>query len=455
MIERLIPCDSNAAFAASRTLIIIVFVIFSIILASCKIAPDKDTTSPVVNLTIEGGNEISRGVKLYLHVEDDSKIDYVEIMIDDTTALAVESNFDTIRFDITPFADDSDHILYAKVSDQEGNVGESEKLDVVITEYPGWRIYKSLVFGDPYDTPIVIDEKGVLLIGSGYDLNGLFIFNPETEEIKNYNKDNSPLTSKYIIDLQLIADGSVWIATHHDVIEFLYELNYWGRRIDLPRDRHGYLQEISTLLLGPNTEMWIGTWVGGLFHYKGIELERHYYIPEITSIGVHDLIIDNNNRLYVAPESNSVININGVYSIFDSEITTYDFFNVNGIWGELLCIAADSSNNIWVAGGGPAYKYNGNTWENVEQSAFNPRFDPMLVTKEGILFTQGAGTGLISWDGFEWTDYSIFDTPFKDEINNELYIAGQSLVEAPDGDIWMVAGGKLMRYRPSLGAFSK
>jgi hypothetical protein len=30
----------------------------------------------------------------------------------------------------------SERILYAIVEDSEGNIGESEKLDIVITEYP-------------------------------------------------------------------------------------------------------------------------------------------------------------------------------------------------------------------------------------------------------------------------------------------------------------------------------
>ncbi len=46
-------------------------------------------------------------------------------MIDDTTAITVESNFDTISFDVTPFADESEHSLFVKVADEEDpNGGE-------------------------------------------------------------------------------------------------------------------------------------------------------------------------------------------------------------------------------------------------------------------------------------------------------------------------------------------
>ena len=148
-------------------LILPLLIIISInIFQSCKLFEAKDTTAPIVNFTIEGGNEISREVTLYLDIEDDSKIDYVDIMIDDTTAVTVTSNFDTIRFDVTPFADESEHQLYAKVADSEGNIGESGKLDVVITEFPGWRIYND--FNLDWYVPVEIDENGLIFVGTGW-----------------------------------------------------------------------------------------------------------------------------------------------------------------------------------------------------------------------------------------------------------------------------------------------
>jgi hypothetical protein len=437
----------------NKYLTILILLISTLFVFSCKLfSPDEtDNSPPEIDVTIAGGTEISRGVTLYLDIEDDSKIDYVSVMIDDTAAITVESNFDTISFDVTPFADENEHILYVEVADIEGNVGESEKIDVVITEFPGWRIYNDLIFRDAYDTPIVIDNNGLMLIGSGSDLNGFYIFNPETDELRNYTPDNSPLISLYVIDLQLIEDGRVWIANRDNVTEFLYDLNHWGRIIELPLDYHGYKQEISTIVMDNDGDLWVGTWFDGLFNFKGTELINHYFLPDIPSHGIHDLVVNRNNTLFVAPEDSRGQEKHGVFSIDNGNITTYGFFN--DIQWELVCIAVDSFNNIWVSQGDAGFKYDGNTWKTVEQPTFGSRFFPMLVTKEGILFTQGWSTGLISWDGAEWTDYKNYDSPFKDENDNELHIAGQSLTEAPNGDIWMVVGSKLMRYRPSLGEY--
>ena len=96
----------------NKHLTIIIFLLSILIVYSCKLLSPDDTTPPEIQLTIAGGNEISRGVTLYLEIEDDSKIDYVSVMIDDTTAITVTTNFDTINFDVTPFADESEHVLY-------------------------------------------------------------------------------------------------------------------------------------------------------------------------------------------------------------------------------------------------------------------------------------------------------------------------------------------------------
>ncbi|MCJ7800947.1 MAG: hypothetical protein MUP82_01160, partial [Candidatus Marinimicrobia bacterium] len=201
--------------------------IIILLISSCKLFEAKDTTDPVVNLTISGGNEISRGVTLYLDIEDDSKIDFVSIMIDDTTAITVTSNFDTIHFDVTPFADESEHILYAKVADKEGNIGESEKLDVVITEFPGWRIYDNHIFDYGSGVaPIKIDQNGILLIG-GWGIGGLYIFNPTTNDWQQYTPNNSPMITTSVVDIRLIEDGRAWIANNNSLIEYVYGLNHW------------------------------------------------------------------------------------------------------------------------------------------------------------------------------------------------------------------------------------
>lgn len=408
----------------------------------------KDTTNPIVNLTIEGGNEISREVTIYLDIEDDSKNNYVSIMIDDTTALTVESNFDTIRFDVTPFADESEHTLNAIVEDTEGNIGESEKLNVVITEYPGWRIYDNQIFnyGDGV-SPVVIDANEQFLIGTGKGPGGFYIFDPANNDWQQYTHNNSPMSFSSITDIKLIEDGRAWLANNHTAVEFLYGLNQWGRIINMPlNSNNGEMEEVSSIEVDKNFDLWVGTWYGGLFHYNGDNLVKQYLYPEIPSNKIHDIIIGDDNTLYATTSDV------GVFSLKEGIVTTYDFFS--DIYWELVCVAIDSSGNVYASQGDAGFIFNGNNWEIINPPDFGARFFPMLVTKEGLLYTQGWSTGLISWNGLEWTDYQNYDSPFYNYSNqSELGLHYESLAESNNGDIWMVAGGKLMRYRPSLGGY--
>jgi len=431
----------------SLQLILLLICVFTV---SCKLSTSDDTDPPEIQLTIKGDlKELSRGISLYLDINDDSKIDYVSVMIDDTTAITVESNFDTISFDVTPFADESEHILFVKVADEVGNVGESEILDVVITEFPGWRIYddKRLNYGDGV-SPVVIDTNGQLLIGTGMGPGGFYIFNPTNNNWLQYTSDNSPMSYSSITDIKLIEDGRAWLANNRTAIEFIYGLNQWGRIFNMPiNPNNGELEEISSIEVDKNFDLWVGTWYGGLFHYSGHNLVKQYLYPEIPSNEIHDIIIGDDNTLYATTSDV------GVFSLKDGIITTYDFFS--DIYWELVCVAIDSSGNVYASQGDAGFIFNGNNWENITLPDFGARFFPMLVTNEGLLYTQGWSTGLISWDGLEWTDYQNYDSPFYNySVQSHLGLHYESIAEAPNGDIWMVAGGKLMRYRPSLGRIS-
>ena len=423
-------------------------ILIILLFVSCKlISPDKDTTAPEIQLTIAGGNEISRGVTLLLDIEDDSKIDYVSVMIDDTTAITVESNFDTIRFDVTPFADESEHILYAKVADEEGNIGESEKIDVVITEYPGWRIYKDLRqlnwVGNMVRAPIVIDENGIVVIGTGWNGDGFHVFNPSNNEWQHYTPDNSPLPSGTIGDIKYIGDGRVHLASGDNIVQFSYLLNRWIYTIKLPNDSgDSNDSEIWALEVDKNYNVWAGTNLSGLFHYKGEILNKWYKQPEIPINRVYDIVISNDNIIYASTDGR------GVFSIINEIVNIYESFSEST--GDLPCIIIDSTYTVWTGGDGFAYKYNGDNWEYFANGI---KFIPILVSATGTLYTFHRERGLVAWDGINWVYWNDFDSPFKDDLNDELFIAEKSLAEAPNGDIWMVAGGKLMRYRPSLGGY--
>ncbi len=422
------------------TLLILSFVI------SCKLLTPDDTTPPEIQLTIAGGNEISRGVTLYLDINDDSKIDYVSVMIDDTTAITVESNFDTISFDVTPFADESEHILYVEVADKEGNIGESEKIDVIITEFPGWRIYNELDMD--WLAAVAVDENGIVWIGSGWKWDGLYIFNPENETWNHLSIDNSSLQTNYITDIKVVDDSRVWLANDTHIIQYDLTKNSWISIVELPkRSETSRDPSAWSIAIDKNFNLWIGTHPRGLLFYNHID-----FIPVYLDGGrVYDVVIASDGTVYGAPDEHVI------FSISNNQVVNYNYFI--GKEADFTCIAADSSGNIWVAiERYSGYKYDGSQWEEVYPDDI--MCDPMCVTRDGILYTQARDRGLVAWDGLEWIYFDKFDSPFSDRkyyFDRNYYsswsISAKSISEAPNGDIWMVAGGKLMRYRPSLGGY--
>jgi len=416
----------------------------------CNLYETEDTTDPIVNLTIAGGNEISRGVKLYLDIEDDSKIDSVSIMIDDTTAITVESDFDTIRFDITPFADESEHILYAVVEDSEGNIGESEKLNVVITEFPGWRIYE--------DTPVhfwvfAIDDNGLIWSSMAYDVR---IFDPIQHTYRILNSDNSPLNGEFIQNIKVIEGSRVWILTDYSLFEYHYELDKWLKEIQLPPTDYWY----TGLAIDNDFNVWIGSFWGNLdnvlLKYDHVNITSYKYskVGEISDIEIHP-----NGTIYLSGEP-------GVDAFKDGKIYSFDDYPYPKRDG--IQIVIDSLGNVWSNSvqDGAAFRYNGQRWENVYINSDIVNYDPFILpfftSTDGVLYCsasdydhieQNLDFGIVTYDGAEWTIWNKYDNPFSNKYVEELYLSNESIAEAPSGDIWMVAGGILMRYRPSLGGY--
>jgi len=419
-------------------------IIISITFSSCKLFESKDTTAPIVNFTIEGGNEISRGVTLYLDIEDDSKIDYVDIIIDDTTAVTVTSNFDTIRFDITPFADESKHQLYAKVADEEGNIGESEKLDVVITEYPGWRIYNDLYGWDKWTTKITIDDNGYVWIT--VQGTGIYIFNPINNSGEFLSSSNSELPNNNINDIAVLNESRVWIGCNTSIAQYDYSYKKFHKIIvDQSIDR-------PILVIDNNYNLWIGSNHAGLYFYDGIALEQRVQLNQYF----WDITKRQDNSIFLSTSGA------GVYSFNNGDINFYDPWN-EGVSGKLTHIACDSSGNIWVTEEGQrCAKFDGANWYSVEPSDI--MCQPLYVNRNGLIYTQSQNRGLVLYNGTNWFYFDTVDSPFKEkystenniddlEIFSSIELARRGIAEAPNGDIWMVAGGNLMRYRPSLGGY--
>jgi ligand-binding sensor domain-containing protein len=440
------------------------FFIFTLLLfsSSCKLlSPDKN--NPLVNLSIQGDKtEISRLVTLHLEIDDESDIDYVSVFIDDSLAHIQNKNHKIIEFDVTPFADELEHSLFVTVADVEGNVGQSQVLEVVITKYPGWRTY-DITGSDIWD--ITVDANGLIWLVSAFG-HKIIIFNPETNEVRTLTPDNSELPNEMFSCVEVIDGSRVWIATESHICEYHYDLNRWINVIPIPIEIIGQRFQdswkyVGSMILDEDKNLLIGV-VFNQFYYYDHQSFSVYERSEVYQ--PWKMIMDLNGDIFIAGDP-------GVDVFRDGQVYSFSDFPYQSGW-DIDNIVMDIYGNIWTEGmrNGGFLRYNGSAWERIQYPQFNQASDrpdigqPLLVDSNGIMYSNRLSyeydenwgdmyksKGIVTFDGITWTNWEEYDTPFNDI--NSIQIIPSEIVEASNGDLWMVLNYKLTRYRPSLGGY--
>lgn len=297
--------------------------------------------------------------------------------------------------------------------------------------------------------PICVDDNGLVWIGTGWDYDGLYIFDPKNNIWDHLVAENSDLPNNWVYDIEILGDSRAWIGCDSAFVQYDFRLKKFHSKVNLPKTQ---TNDARALLLDRNSDLWIGTYSSGLQFYNGLELKR------VNQFGskVYDITIRPDNTIFFSTDNA------GVQSISDGNITKYDIYGNGGV-GDYTSITADSLGNIWVSieGGYEGYIGNGVQWQIVTPSDI--MCEPMCVTNTGTIYTQAKNRGLVVWNGIKWVYFDTFDSPFNDTESKYLIygddysfhysLSRKGITEGPNGDIWMVAGGKLMRYRPSLGEY--
>lgn len=455
-----------------------IFTIFLSILtlASCKLFITDDI-APLVNFTIVGGNEISRDVTLYLDINDDSNIDKVSVIIDDSTYSTNRSNFDTIRFTVNELGTikdftmldslsvngDFEQDMYVRVTDEEGNVGVSEKHSVVITDFPGWKKYGKIEDAVNF---LKIDENDRLWISTYYSGINIFDTNEETLsriylEDLNIEIDGLILDRYFwVVDLAVIDGSRVWMILFEGyAIEYHYDLNRIIKTIKLPSTERVYF----SIAVDNNYDIWMGGL--GILHYNHVEFDQNYIYPNSNILytnEVHEVILDKNDELYICNEHSPhlVSYKNGIFT----DLNAPSFVG----YGGGLTTVMDSLGNIWMAG---LSKYDGNSWQTIQPNPLNNEelAYPMMVAKDNTLYLriennaindqygQSGDIGIATYKDEVFEYWNTFDSPFALQNNTEFgYFHSwreKPIVETENGDIWMIIDNTLWRYRPSLGGY--
>jgi ligand-binding sensor domain-containing protein len=198
------------------------------------------------------------------------------------------------------------------------------------------------------------DKNGILWIGTSY--GGLNRFDPETGKFKvyrNIKSDNSSLKSDWVQQILETSDGKFLVGTN-DGLQlfdrrtekfFDYQPENVNDKVKLPR-----IFSVNSLFQDRSGDIWIGTWLDGLFRYESKKQFLHHYKPiagDIKSLSaskVSFITEDSKGNIWIGTHS-------GGFNKFDKAAQTFTRFTTrDGLPNDVVFgILEDESGFLWIS----------------------------------------------------------------------------------------------------------
>ena len=198
------------------------------------------------------------------------------------------------------------------------------------------------------------DKNGILWIGTSY--GGLNRFDPETGKFKVYRNtksDNSSLKSDWVQQILETSDGKLLIGTN-DGLQlfdrktekfFDYQPENVNDKVKLPR-----IFSVNSLFEDRSGDIWIGTWLDGLFRYESKKQFLHHYKPiagDIKSLSASKVCFiteDSKGNIWIGTHS-------GGFNKFDKAAQTFTRFTTrDGLPNDVVFgILEDESGFLWIS----------------------------------------------------------------------------------------------------------
>jgi len=281
-----------------------------------------------------------------------------------------------------------------------------------------------------------------------------------------YDRTGVPLEPALITDTVSVIPGDTAVTD-----AFIFWANFSTANSPLPVNR------IQNIVFDKDGSLWIGTFRGGVAHYKGSEWTVYDTGNSMLPRDIVSTIFrDTDGRLWIVTQggiaiidgstwsvittSNSAIPSNALtgytrdkngnkwFSSFDgilkyngSQWTLYDSVNSALPSNEWVHIAVDSSDNIWCSGLNGVSRFNGTTWNTYTTSNSgiyaNYAYKIFIDSKKNIWF--GHEGAVSKFDGTNWMIYNQTNSSILQNRAFEFY-------EHFNGDIWIGTHYGLTRY---------
>ena len=202
-------------------------------------------------------------------------------------------------------------------------------------------------------TALYEDEQGILWVGTSY--GGLNRFNPKTNNFKSYThntKNPYAINSNWIQQLLKTSSGQFLVGTNDglQVMDRATE-KFYNYKPVIKKGLPAFPKRISVNSLYEDSEknIWIGTWLDGLFRYNPKTFELFHYMPNPSSNSISGnkvtcITEDSNGNIWIGTYNSGMNKFDKSSGKFIS-YTTQDGLPNDVVFG----ILEDKNKFLWIS----------------------------------------------------------------------------------------------------------
>lgn len=268
------------------------------------------------------------------------------------------------------------------------------------------------------------DKTGRIWMGTLDD--GVFVYDPQSQNIKHFNTANSALLGNAIFAFAQDKKDRIWVAAAGEGINYFDEATqtFKQRFADVP-NFNGYQK---TLLL-EDENLWIGTDGTGLYRLNlRTDMIKHFAAQtdgkSVNSNAVMRLTLTKNKDLLIATDG-------GGLNVFDTKTNTFQAYKTDNLTAgalntnALYDVCTDRDDNVWVAtynGGVNVHKAHQVRFEHFSYTGkranelTNRSVLGLCQTTDGTIYVGTDGGGLNVFDRKN-TRFSVVNNPTKVQTN--------------------------------------
>lgn len=324
------------------------------------------------------------------------------------------------------------------VHNRTGNLYYINAKTTEIKEFP-LMLKEDIGFVDREQYHIVHDSRNIIWI-STYG-NGLFAYDPSTQQLQQFTADDNrtaPIGSNFLQNIIEDRSGSLWVSSEFSGVSHLSVINEGAIRLYPEKGKNtNRLNAIRMITKTQNENIWIGTRSGGLFLYNtDLSIQQARYYRDINTYAIQE---DPNGVKWIGTRGT------GLY-IEDQHYVHNPSDSSSLAHNAIFCILKDRKGRMWIGtfGGGLDLAIpgkNGYTFRHFFDGQYGQRWVRCLIEDRNGWIWAGTSGGVFVFHPDRLIenahDYYGYDYANKALKSNEI----RCIMEDHKGRVWIAEPG--------------